>query len=130
MNRNIIIALILIAIGIGTFINASNDYSHYSNFTEALSAGKVKIVGKLSKDKAMVYNPEKNANHFTFYMKDDKGVEKQVILEQPKPQDFEMSESIVATGKMKGDVFEASELLLKCPSKYKNEEIAIKGKAK
>jgi cytochrome c-type biogenesis protein CcmE len=130
INRNVIIALVLISIGIFTFINASNDYSHYANFKEAQRGDKVKIVGKLSKDKEMVYDAEKDANYFSFYMTDDKGIEKQVVLSQPKPQDFEMSESIVATGKMNGEVFEASELLLKCPSKYKNEEIAIKAQAK
>jgi len=37
-----------------------------------------------------------------------------------------MSEQIVVTGKMDGDVFKASEILMKCPSKYKDEEIAVK----
>ena len=59
-------------------------------------------------------------------MKDDEGLEKKVILNQSKPQDFEMSESIVVTGKMKGDSFVADEILLKCPSKYKDEEIYLK----
>lgn len=60
-------------------------------------------------------------------MKDSEGQLKQVVLNKPKPQDFEMSEQIVVTGKMKDDVFEAHEILMKCPSKYKDEEIAIKG---
>jgi cytochrome c-type biogenesis protein CcmE len=130
MNRNYIIALILIVVGIATFMSVSEDTTTYADFGSAKGGERVKIIGKLSKDKPMEYNAEKNPNYFTFYMKDDKGVEKKVILTQPKPQDFEMSEEIRATGKMVGEDFEASELLLKCPSKYKNEEIAIKNKAK
>jgi cytochrome c-type biogenesis protein CcmE len=43
-----------------------------------------------------------------------------------KPQDFERSEQIVLTGKMKGDEFVATDILMKCPSKYKDEEIYLK----
>ena len=117
MNRNIIIAFILIAAGIAVFFNASKDVSTYANFGQASHGDKVKIVGQLAKDKP---------NEFSFFMKDADGVEKKVILHQPKPQDFEMSEQIVVTGKLENDVFNASEILMKCPSKYKDEEIAIK----
>jgi cytochrome c-type biogenesis protein CcmE len=126
MNRNIIIAFILIAAGIAVFFNASKDVSTYANFGQASHGDKVKIVGQLAKDKPMLYDPQNNPNEFSFFMKDTDGVEKKVILHQPKPQDFEMSEQIVVTGKLENDVFNASEILMKCPSKYKDEEIAIK----
>lgn len=127
MNRNIIIALVLIVAGIAVFVNASKDVSTYANFEQANAGDRVKIVGQLSKDKPMVYNPQNNPNEFSFYMKDNEGVEKKVVLLKPKPQDFEMSEQIVVTGQMEGDVFNANEILMKCPSKYKDEEIAVKG---
>ncbi len=127
MNRNIIIALLLIAVGITVFITASKDVSTYASFEVARNGDKVKIVGQLSKDKPMEYDPQNQPNEFSFFMKDTEGKEKKVILHQPKPQDFEMSEQIVVTGELVGDVFNASEILMKCPSKYKNEEIAIKG---
>jgi cytochrome c-type biogenesis protein CcmE len=47
-------------------------------------------------------------------------------LRATKPQDFERSEQIVLTGSMNGDTFEASDMLLKCPSKYKDQEIYIR----
>ncbi len=127
MNRNIIIALVLIVAGIAVFVNASKDVSTYANFEQANAGDRVKIVGQLSKDKPMVYDPQNNPNEFSFYMKDNEGVEKKVVLLKPKPQDFEMSEQIVVTGQMEGDVFNANEILMKCPSKYKDEEIAVKG---
>ena len=59
-------------------------------------------------------------------MRDDAGQVRKVILRAGKPQDFERSEQIVLTGEMKDDVFEASDMLLKCPSKYKDQEIYIR----
>ncbi|KXK39865.1 MAG: cytochrome c maturation protein CcmE [Saprospiraceae bacterium] len=126
MNRSVIIAFILIIAGITVFLSASKDVSTYANFAQAASGDKVKVVGQLAKDKPMEYDAQNNPNQFSFYMKDDKGVVKQVILHQPKPQDFEMSEQIVVTGKLHNDIFNANEILMKCPSKYKNEEIAVR----
>ena len=37
-----------------------------------------------------------------------------------------MSEQIVVTGKMGADSFVATDVLLKCPSKYKDEEVYMK----
>lgn len=127
MNRNLIIALVFIAAGIIVFLSISKDVSTYASFEVAEKSGQTsKIVGQLSKDKPMIYDPENTPNEFTFFMKDADGLEKKVVLNKPKPQDFEMSEQIVVTGKIDGDVFKASEILMKCPSKYKDEEIAVK----
>jgi cytochrome c-type biogenesis protein CcmE len=127
MNRNIIIALVFIAVGIIVFLSISKDVSTYASFEVAEKSGQTsKIVGQLSKDKPMIYDPQNAPNEFTFFMKDADGLEKKVVLNKPKPQDFEMSEQIVVTGKIDGDVFKASEILMKCPSKYKDEEIAVK----
>ena len=59
-------------------------------------------------------------------MIDDNGDLREVHLLLPKPQDFELSEQIVLTGEMDGERFVADEILMKCPSKYKNEEIYLK----
>ncbi|HRO09287.1 MAG TPA: cytochrome c maturation protein CcmE [Saprospiraceae bacterium] len=126
MNRSLIISFVLILAGIGVFISASKDVSTYANFKQAANGGKVKIVGQLAKDMPMTYDPQNKPNEFEFFLTDEQKTVKKVILHQPKPQDFEMSEQIVVTGELKDDVFNASEILMKCPSKYKNEEIAIK----
>jgi len=127
MNRNYIIAAVLIITGIIVLLNVNqNDMSDYANFSDASSGDRVKVVGLLAKDKEMVYDPENNPNEFQFVMKDEKEVEKTVILKKPKPQDFELSEQIVVTGTLKDDIFYADDILMKCPSKYKDEEIAVK----
>jgi cytochrome c-type biogenesis protein CcmE len=127
MKKSYILALLLIGVAVVLLVTASKDFSTYSSFASATKSGElVKIVGQLAKEKEIYYDPEKDANYFSFYLTDKDGVTKQVILKAPKPQDFELSEQVVLTGIMKGEVFEAQSMLLKCPSKYKDEEIYIK----
>ncbi|HKK87661.1 MAG TPA: cytochrome c maturation protein CcmE [Saprospiraceae bacterium] len=128
MKRSYVIAGMALIAGIFLIISASKDSSTYSNFSDAdRSDNKVKVIGQLVKDKEMVYDPEVDPNYFSFFVKDNSGEERKVVLLQEKPQDFELSEQIVMTGKMQGEEFLATDLLLKCPSKYKDEEVAIKG---
>ena len=129
MKKVHIVGIALIAIAIAVLLSLSGDVSTFSTFSEAAKTGKkIKISGQLVKDKEMHYNPQKDPNYFTFYLKDSEGQEKKVVLLSSKPQDFERAESIVLTGKMQGDEFLASDMLMKCPSKYKDEEIYIKSK--
>ncbi len=129
MKKIHLIGIALIAIAIMVLMSMSNDMGTYATFEDATNTGKkVKIAGQLSKDKEMVYNPQEDANYFSFFIKDAEEVEKKVVLLAAKPQDFELSEQLVLTGKMQGDVFMASDMLMKCPSKYKDEEIYIKSK--
>lgn len=127
MKKSYIIGVVLILAAIAVFITASKDMSTYSTFNEAGKAGKtVKIAGTLVKDMEMVYDPAKDPNYFSFYMEDANGDQRKVVLLKEKPQDFEMSEQIVLTGKMKEEEFIANDMLLKCPSKYKDEELELR----
>ena len=124
-----IVALLVLAGGVAALTMQAKDVSTYATFTDATTASsKVKVAGKLIKDKPMVYDPVANANLFTFYLKDQNGKEVLVNLLKPKPQDFELSEQVVVTGEMQGEAFVANEVLMKCPSKYKDEEIYMKKK--
>jgi len=126
MKKTYIIALVAIAVGILFLINTSADVSNYSTFKEAQRDGnRVKVVGTLSKEKPMDYHPEVDPNLFKFYMLDNDGMEKQVHYLGAKPQDFEMSEQLVVTGRMENQIFISDEILMKCPSKYKGEEELI-----
>lgn len=126
MKKAYIIGILMIVVGIGYLISASSDVSTYANFTDATTDSNVKIAGQLVKSKPIVYDPMVDANLFTFYMTDKDGNEMQVKNYGAKPQDFELSESVVITGKMEGDVFLASDILLKCPSKYKDQEVLLR----
>lgn len=128
MKKTHIIALIAIAIAIGALISIAGQASTYTNFTEAAAVpdGVHQVVGHLSTDKPVEYNPEVDANSFTFYMKDEEGVERKVRCQKEKPSEFERSEQIVLKGRMEGEVFVAHDILLKCPSKYQDEMIQNK----
>ena len=130
MKKSLILGLGLIVVAIVLLVSASKDITSYTSFKEAKSSGRmVKIVGQLDKSKPMIYDPIKDPNHFSFYVTDKQGETVQVILNAAKPQDFELSEQIVVTGKMNQDEFIAKDVLLKCPSKYKDEEIYIKSES-
>ncbi len=128
MKKGPIIAIIVIVVCIIALFNVVGDMSRYSTFEEAAKSPETsyKVVGVLSKDKPVEYNPEKDPNLFTFYMLDQEEVERKVVMHAAKPQDFNKSEKIVLTGKMSGEDFIASDMLLKCPSKYKDEEIFVR----
>ena len=130
MKKVYIIAGIMIAVAISLFVMAQDDLSTYSNISEAVATGdRVKIAGQLAKDMEMLYDPVQDPNIFTFYIRDNEGTTQKVVLLQPKPQDFELSEQVVLTGRMQEGAFVATDVLMKCPSKYKDEEIYLKEQA-
>ena len=123
-----IIIILVLVIAVGIIITTLSDASTYSDFKEA---GKkpdkeFHIIGKLDKNKPVEYDAQKNANQFTFFLIDDKGIERKVIYNNSKPQDFEKSEKVVVIGTMKGEEFKATGLLLKCPSKYNTDKTPSK----
>jgi cytochrome c-type biogenesis protein CcmE len=127
MKKIHIAAAIAFLIAIALLVMSTKDISSYATFEIAeKSQQRVKIVGNLDVTKDVKYDPENAPNYFTFNMLDANGISKKVILNEPKPRDFEMSESIVVSGKMEEEGFVADEILLKCPSKYKEEELALK----
>jgi len=126
MKKTHIIAIAIIAVLISIFVVASMDATTRANFTEAFNQPnkEFNVSGVLNRDRLVEYNPEVNPNEMSFYLIDDAGVERKVILERPKPQDFEQSEKIVLTGSAKGNAFVATSILMKCPSKY-NEQNTV-----
>ena len=120
MKKIHIIGIVIIAVAIGAIFTTLGNTSTYADFVEAGKepGSEFHVVGKLNKEKETVYDPQSDANLFTFYMLDNNGVEKKVVLHKNKPQDFERSEQIVLIGKMQGEEFHASDILMKCPSKY------------
>ncbi len=126
MKKFQIVALIAIVAAVVILVSASKEVSTYATFNMAQDGNRVKITGEMAKNKAMEYRPDIDPNIFKFFLKDSDGVEKQVVLAKAKPQDIERAESIVLTGSLKDDVFYADEILTKCPSKYKNEELSLK----
>jgi cytochrome c-type biogenesis protein CcmE len=93
MKKTHIIGIIIIAVTIAIIITSISDSGTYESFGTAFNHPdkEFHVVGKLNKEKALIYNPEQNANLFSFYMTDEKGLEKKVNFNGAKPQDFELS---------------------------------------
>ncbi len=118
----------MIALAIGGLVYLISDLGTYSSFSEAAEFPdkKHQVVGELVKSEPLIYDPGIDPNYFSFQMIDQDSLQETVVFRGSKPQDFERSEQVVITGKMKEDFFEASDMLVKCPSKYTAEEIKVK----
>ena len=126
MKKSSIFGLVVIAIAIAVIISVYSKSSTYGSFSDAKqTSGELHVVGHLDKQKELYYDAAKDANYFSFFVKDNKGQECKVVFTGTKPQDFERSEQIVLTGQMIGNEFHASDILMKCPSKYTQDKINV-----
>lgn len=117
--------LVLIAASISVIVMSFGNFSTYETFASAAKEpGKqYHVIGYLEKDKAMEYDPLKDPNYFSFYVKDKAGNVSRVVFSGAKPTDIEKSENIVMTGYIQDNVFHCSRIQMKCPSKYKNDQV-------
>jgi cytochrome c-type biogenesis protein CcmE len=125
-----ILGLIVIAVALAVVVSTAGDSSSYVAFEEAYDVTattetEVHVVGTLKKNQqgqplGIATAPDKLS--FTFTMVDDQGREEQVFYGEPMPPDFLRSEQVVVIGGFKKDRFVASQILLKCPSKYQDQE--------
>jgi len=134
MKKSHILIIVVIAAAIGIIITTAGDASTYVNFDEAeemaLAGSKkdIHVVGVLKKDEAgHVVGIQEGADKvsFSFLMVDDKGREQLVEYHEPMPPDFTRSEKVVVVGSYTGETFKASKILLKCPSKYQEQNITV-----
>ena len=130
MKKKYILGIVLIAAAVAVVVSTTGNASTYVTFREAreiakAGKGKVHVVGKLKKDASGAVTGIDNSavTSFSFTMIDNSGEERKVFYKEPQPPDFEKSEQIVVIGSMKGDIFIADKILMKCPSKYQNKEI-------
>jgi cytochrome c-type biogenesis protein CcmE len=125
MKRTNIIILVAIAVAIAALIVFSaNDFSTYDTIDSAKKkqGSFVHLIAKLDNGAPIEYDPAKDANYLSFYAVDSLGGRTKVVYRNSKPTDLEKSERVVLKGKMQGDVFECKDILLKCPSKYKDDK--------
>jgi cytochrome c-type biogenesis protein CcmE len=128
MKRTHIAMLIGIAAIIVGLLSLSADFSTYDTIGSAQKKpGKfVHIIAKMDKTQPVEYDAIKNPNYLSFYAIDSLGGQTKVVFHNSKPADLEKSERLVMKGKMQADHFECSDILLKCPSKYKDDKEQMK----
>ena len=121
---------IIVIIIISTFGDASTyvTFSKAKDVYESGSLTKFHVVGKLNKDEdnniqGLMKSDDKMS--FTFQMIDEDGMKEKVFYGEPMPPDFLLSEQVVVIGGYENNTFVADDILLKCPSKYTEENIKI-----
>ncbi len=132
MKKTHIVIIIVIAAAIGVIITSAGDSSTYVTFDQAQQmalAGKKKnihVVGQLKKDPAgNIIGIREGADKvsFSFVLVDDAGREQKVNYNEPMPTDLIRSEKVVVIGSYQGDEFNATKIILKCPSKYQEQNV-------
>jgi cytochrome c-type biogenesis protein CcmE len=98
--------------------NFGESISTYTTFEDAANMSSAHIPGTWVKEKGAEFSLE--TKKFTFYMKDEEGGSRKVVYSKPKPNNFEHADQLVVIGELRGDIFYADEMLMKCPSKYNN----------
>lgn len=128
MKKIQIVLLVLIAAAIAVLISFLKTSPTYDTVEIAKSKpGKsVSLIAKLDKTQPIDYD-YKNPNYLSFSIIDSVGGKVRVVYHNPKPDNLEHSERLVLKGSIQNDYFECKEILMKCPSKYKD-EMKIDGK--
>ena len=123
MKKTHIVMLVMIVVAITVLISYTGNLTTYETITSAKQKeGKfVNLIAKLDKTQPLQYDATKDANYLSFTAIDTLGNTVKVVYHNTKPTDMEKSERIVLKGKMSGDHFECKDILLKCPSKYKDD---------
>ncbi len=118
MKRSAIILLALVALLIGALLVTLQDASVYATFQMAQKQQPeiVTVVATLDLEAPMDFEP--TTSILTFVAIDKEGQRSVVRYNQPKPTDFERSEEITLTGHYSDSGYIATEILMKCPSKY------------
>lgn len=124
MKKIHIVVLVLIAVAIAVLVSYTGNLTTYETIASAKQKqGKfVNLIAKIDKNQPVEYDAVKNPNYLAFTAIDTLGNSVKVIYHNTKPTDMEKSERIVLKGKMEADHFECKDILLKCPSKYKDNE--------
>ncbi|HLG93919.1 MAG TPA: cytochrome c maturation protein CcmE [candidate division Zixibacteria bacterium] len=119
--RYIIALAIIIGFVIYGAVSLKTSLTPYVSFAEAKSSPQtVQVMGELDKS-ATKYDTTAGLLYFT--LKDKNGDLLEISYKGVRPGNFDQATQIVAIGDYKDKVFQADQLLVKCPSKYQGEEV-------
>tara|TARA_B100001093_G_C26768879_1_gene989145 strand:- start:789 stop:1187 length:399 start_codon:yes stop_codon:yes gene_type:complete len=118
MKKAEIVLILLVSVIIGIIISLTYNASTYITFVESekFMGEEFTVIGELNKEKEIIYDPY--VNQLTFFAFDSLSNERKVFYYDVKPQDFERSEKVTMTGFATDSGFVAKTILMKCPSKY------------
>ena len=128
MKKTHIVILVLIAAAIAVLVSYTGNLTTYETVASARQKeGKfVRLIAKVDKSQPVEYDAARDPNYMSFTAIDTLGNTTKVIFHNSKPPDFEKSERLVLNGKMQNGQFECKDMLMKCPSKYKDDPNTMK----
>jgi len=128
MKKTHIVILVLIAAAIAVLVSYTGNLTTYETVASAKQKeGKfVRLIAKVDKTQPVEYDAAKDPNYMVFTAIDTLGNTTRVVFRNSKPTDFEKSERLVLNGKMQNGQFECKDMLMKCPSKYKDDPTVMK----
>jgi cytochrome c-type biogenesis protein CcmE len=119
--RYLVALAIIVGFVIYGAVSLKTSLTPYVSFAEAKrSPQTVQVMGNLEKN---LTRYDTTANLLYFTLKDKKGELLEVSYKGVRPGNFDQATQIVAIGDYKNKVFQADQLLVKCPSKYQGEEV-------
>ncbi len=121
MKRKYIIGIIIILV-FAFFAGWSfrSAMTPYVSFAEAKElSGQVQVMGYFVGEKISY---DSTSGYLTFELKDEEGSQARIVYDGVPPDNFDHAESIVVVGRFQGEDFTATRLLVKCPSKYEEEQ--------
>jgi cytochrome c-type biogenesis protein CcmE len=123
MKKIHIILLVLIAGAIGVLISFLQLSTTYDTIdTAKAKPGKfVHVIAKLDHTQPVEYDAVNNPNYLSFTAVDSLGKSVKVVYRNAKPDNLESSERLVLKGAYQENHFECKEIMMKCPSKYKDD---------
>lgn len=123
MKRTHIVLLVFIIAAISVLISFMGSLTTYDTIRSARETpGKfVHLVARIDHTRPIQYDAVKDPNFLSFVAVDSSGDAVKVIYRNAKPDNLEAAEKIVLKGSIQDDHFDCREILLKCPSKYKND---------
>jgi cytochrome c-type biogenesis protein CcmE len=120
--KYIIGIVIIVGFIIWAGISFNKTLTPYVSFAEAKnSATVVQVKGKRVDNGTF----DDQNNRFIFKLVDDQGEQVTVYYSGTKPGNFEQATEVVCVGMYKNGNFHAKEILVKCPSKYNEEQSKV-----
>lgn len=122
MKKISLVLLICIAVSIAILVSFIGTLTTYDTIRTAKARpGKfLHLIARLDHTMPLEYDARVNPNYLVFTAIDSLGDRVKVIYHNAKPDNLEVSDRLVLKGTMNNDHFECREILMKCPSKYKD----------
>lgn len=123
--RNLVLLVAIAALVVVLLFSLSQNLSQYTDLASAQAqpGREVHVVGQWVQREQASYDPA--TDRFTFYLKDSLGHVAQVVYLDPKPPNFEQADRVVVIGRAdaQSKAFVADKILMKCPSKYQENQL-------